>query len=185
MPEFFDDPASSPDPQRRLPAIRREARRRHIRGLTVTVCTVVVVLAGTGLGIGLAASQGHAGGSERGLGPAAARGLFPQRLFASNQFGGPRNHDLVRLVASVAQAPDRQTLVWTLPTGFAGEYLYVDCSGGRATISFDGGATTQGPCHGVNGVTSWAIGPHHESVTVRVSSQQAHPWGTAIYSGPF
>jgi hypothetical protein len=134
---------------------------------------------GVGLAVGLSNGDGH---SNPPL--ASAQGLFPQRLFSSNAFGGAKNQNRIHLVAAAAQVPGRQSFSWTLPGLRSGtEWLYVDCTGGRVSVEIGAGATSA-PCRGVGGVTGWAVavapGP---TVSLRVGARQSHRWGVAVYQG--
>ena len=58
MPEFFDGPAEVPDPERFLPVVHQRARRRHLRNVVLSVCSVVLVLSAAGVGVAVAVTGG-------------------------------------------------------------------------------------------------------------------------------
>lgn len=55
MPDFFNEPANTPDPAGFLAGVEHEARRRHNRRAIVTGVSAAVVLAATGVTVGFAA----------------------------------------------------------------------------------------------------------------------------------
>lgn len=63
MPNFFDVPATTPDPAPLLPAVRREARRRRRRHALLAGSAAVLVLAGTGIAV--AATIGQPSGPDQ------------------------------------------------------------------------------------------------------------------------
>lgn len=55
MPDFFNEPANTPDPAGFLAGVEHEARRRHNRRVIVTGVSAAAVLVATGVTVGFAA----------------------------------------------------------------------------------------------------------------------------------
>ena len=162
-------------------AIAARRGHRHRRWWFAGDASILLVVGlGVGLGVGLSGANGSSNQPQ-----APARGLFPQRLFASNEFGGPKNHVPIHLVAAAAQVASQRSFCWTFPGLPSGTgWLYVHCTGGRVGIDFGGASVTSASCHGLSGVTGWAVAPSNgQTTTVRVSARQAQRWGAALYRG--